>query len=47
LTGIDVVIPEQPIWTDEDVEAFRNKEKSHITKGSVLAWMGHLNTLRW
>ncbi|KAF2647641.1 glycosyltransferase family 25 protein [Lophiostoma macrostomum CBS 122681] len=47
LTGIDIVIPQQPIWTDADVENFRDKGKSHITKGSVMAWMGHLNALRW
>ncbi|KAF2467842.1 uncharacterized protein BDR25DRAFT_291245 [Lindgomyces ingoldianus] len=47
LTGLDITIPEQPTWTDEDVRAFRAKEGSRISKGSAMAWMGHLNALKW
>ncbi|KAF2267260.1 hypothetical protein CC78DRAFT_614396 [Lojkania enalia] len=46
LTGIEIVVPEQPAWTDDHVEAFRSGE-SKITRGSALAWMGHLNALKW
>ncbi|KAF2196520.1 hypothetical protein GQ43DRAFT_404931 [Delitschia confertaspora ATCC 74209] len=47
LTGITITIPAQPVWTDEDLRSFRSPEKSRISKGSALAWMGHLNALRW
>ncbi|KAF2646802.1 hypothetical protein P280DRAFT_441174 [Massarina eburnea CBS 473.64] len=47
LTAIEIVIPEQPVWTDEDLEAFRKKEGSRIDRGSALAWLGHLNALKW
>jgi hypothetical protein len=47
LTGLKLSIPDQPIWTDEDVEKFKAKQWSKIKKGSALAWMGHLNALRW
>ncbi|KAF2685120.1 glycosyltransferase family 25 protein [Lentithecium fluviatile CBS 122367] len=47
LTGIDITIPEQPFWTEGDLETFRSGNKSQITKGSALAWLGHLNALRW
>ncbi|KAF2179866.1 glycosyltransferase family 25 protein, partial [Zopfia rhizophila CBS 207.26] len=47
LTDIGITIPEQPVWTDDDLRAFRSEEKSRIRKGSALAWMGHLNTLKW
>lgn len=47
MTGIDLTIPDQPAWTDADVEAFRSPEGSRIKKGSALAWMGHLNALEW
>ncbi|THY00101.1 hypothetical protein D6D03_06716 [Aureobasidium pullulans] len=47
ITDIDITIPDQPIWTDEDVNNFRTKNGSLITRGSAMAWMGHLNVLRW
>lgn len=47
LAGVSVVIPDQPRWTEDDVEAFHSKEASSISRGSALAWMGHLNALRW
>ncbi|KAF2702986.1 glycosyltransferase family 25 protein, partial [Pleomassaria siparia CBS 279.74] len=53
LTGLDIAIPAQPKWTDEDVQTFMVGEeeergsKSRISRGSALAWMGHLNALRW
>ncbi|KAF2140321.1 glycosyltransferase family 25 protein [Aplosporella prunicola CBS 121167] len=46
LTGIDITIPDQPVWSDRQVAAFR-AHNSTITRGSALAWMGHLNALQW
>ena len=46
LAGVDLVVPRQPIWTEADVRGFRGEE-SVISRGSALAWMGHLNALRW
>ena len=47
LAGVDVVVPGQPVWMEGDVRAFKSKEGSVISRGSALAWMGHLNALRW
>ena len=47
ITEIDITIPVQPKWTDEDVSEFRADRDSRISKGSALAWLGHLNALRW
>ncbi|KAF2841198.1 glycosyltransferase family 25 protein [Patellaria atrata CBS 101060] len=47
ITGIDIDIPNQPAWTEDDVEAFRSPQGSKIDRGSALAWMAHLNALRW
>ncbi|KAF1848053.1 glycosyltransferase family 25 protein [Cucurbitaria berberidis CBS 394.84] len=47
LTDLEVVIPDQEDWTEGDVQNFRAKEGSSISKGSALAWLGHLDALRW
>ncbi|KAF2182018.1 glycosyltransferase family 25 protein [Zopfia rhizophila CBS 207.26] len=47
VTDIDLTIPLQPKWTDEDVEKFRDGGENKATRGSILAWMGHHNALRW
>jgi hypothetical protein len=46
VTDIDITIPKQPVWTDQQVDEFRNGEEAG-TRGSILAWMGHHNALRW
>jgi hypothetical protein len=46
LTDLEIVIPDQPEWTEGDLQAFR-AEESQISRGSALAWLGHLNALRW
>jgi hypothetical protein len=46
ITGIDISIPAQPVWTDEDIFQLRADDISIITRGSALAWLGHLNALR-
>lgn len=46
ITDLDISIPVQPIWTDEDVLNLRAEQGSSITRGSALAWLGHLNALR-
>ena len=47
MTSIDLTIPDQPVWTDADLGAFHSPKGSRIKKGSALAWMGHLNALKW
>ena len=47
ITEIDITIPKQPAWTDEDVNRIRADRDSRITRGSALAWLGHLNALQW
>ncbi|KAF2014962.1 glycosyltransferase family 25 protein [Aaosphaeria arxii CBS 175.79] len=47
VTDIDITIPVQPQWTEGDVETFRNGETDDVQRGSILAWMGHHNALRW
>lgn len=47
ITELDIVIPPQPRWTDEDIAGIKTKSGSKLTRGSALAWLGHLNTLRW
>ncbi|QDS68839.1 hypothetical protein FKW77_007120 [Venturia effusa] len=47
LTGIDILIPDQPVWTDADVQSIKTKKMSVISRGSAMAWLGHLNALKW
>lgn len=47
VTEIELTIPQQPQWTDRDVEDFRNGQDTGVHKGSILAWMGHRNVLQW
>lgn len=47
ITELNITIPDQPVWTDADVEHFRAKNHSSISRGSAMAWLGHLNVLRW
>ncbi|EMD90621.1 glycosyltransferase family 25 protein [Bipolaris maydis ATCC 48331] len=46
VTEIDLTIPQQPEWTEGDVQRFINGH-SNTQKGSILAWLGHHNALRW
>ncbi|KAH7413578.1 hypothetical protein DE146DRAFT_761840 [Phaeosphaeria sp. MPI-PUGE-AT-0046c] len=47
LTDLDIVVPQQPEWTENDVEDFKSNESTTISRGSALAWMGHLHALKW
>lgn len=47
LTDLEIVIPEQREWTEGDLQEFRANESSTISRGSALAWLGHLNALKW
>lgn len=47
VTDIDLTIPQQPSWTEGDLETFRNNEEKEVQRGSILAWLGHHNALRW
>ena len=46
VTDIDITIPHQPTWTEGDVEKFGDGQEN-VQRGSVLAWLGHHNALRW
>ncbi|KAH8879366.1 hypothetical protein GQ53DRAFT_800279 [Thozetella sp. PMI_491] len=46
ITELDLTIPLQPEWTEEDQRKFRLKENSTLGRGSLLAWLGHLHALR-
>ena len=46
VTGLDLTIPSQPTWTDDDVATFRNGIDA-AKRGSILAWMGHRNAMEW
>lgn len=46
VTELQLSIPEQPVWTAEDERTFRLAKDSTIGRGSLLAWLGHLNTLK-
>jgi len=46
VTDFDLTIPEQPAWTEGDVQRFINGQENAV-KGSILAWLGHHNALRW
>ncbi len=41
VTELDLTIPIQPTWTKDDLEGHKG-----IRRGSVLAWLGHLHSLR-
>lgn len=47
LTRLDITIAEQPEWTEEDLQKFRPENGGRATKGSVMAWLGHLHSLKW
>ena len=46
ITGLEISIPVQPLWSDEDISRLRAESISTITRGSALLWLGHLNALR-
>ena len=41
VTGIDLTIPEQPQWTDQDEANFRAGGDAEMSRGSVFAWLAH------
>lgn len=47
VTDFDITIPTQPSWTEGDIERFSNGKGPSPHRGSLLAWMGHHNALRW
>lgn len=46
VTDLQLNFPEQPIWTEHDVELFKLAHGSSIPKGSLFAWLGHVHALR-
>ncbi|KAF2005727.1 glycosyltransferase family 25 protein [Amniculicola lignicola CBS 123094] len=47
VTNIELTIPEQPEWTEGDLQRFRSGEAKGVQRGSLLAWLGHHNALQW
>lgn len=47
LTDLQITIPSQPTWTDADIEAMKDPKYSIISRGSAMAWLGHLNAVKW
>jgi hypothetical protein len=47
LTGLKIDIPDQPIWTDENISYLKSSRNSSLKRGAAKAWLGHLNALRW
>lgn len=49
VTNILLTIPSQPQWTDEDLKKFNSSDESPTgpSTGSIYAWLGHHNVLRW
>ncbi|KAF2278754.1 uncharacterized protein EI97DRAFT_431006 [Westerdykella ornata] len=47
VTDIELTIPRQPKWTEEQLEDFSNGEDMAEHRGSMLAWLGHHNVLKW
>lgn len=47
VTDIDVVIPQQPHWTEDDLVKFQNGQRDGAHRGSMLAWLGHRSALQW
>lgn len=46
VTDFDLTIPTQPDWTEGDIYGFINGQEG-AQRGSILAWLGHHNALRW
>lgn len=46
VTEIDISIPRQPQWTEGDLQTFANGHEG-LQRGSMLAWLGHNNALKW
>ncbi|KAH7068207.1 hypothetical protein BKA63DRAFT_109415 [Paraphoma chrysanthemicola] len=46
VTDFDLTIPKQPDWTEGDLQRFIDGQEN-AQRGSILAWLGHHNALRW
>ncbi|KAJ6436711.1 hypothetical protein O9K51_10675 [Purpureocillium lavendulum] len=46
VTELQLSIPTQPVWTDDDQGNFKLAQDSTISRGSLLAWLGHMHALR-
>jgi len=47
LNGLKISIPDQPQWTEDDISRLKSKKNSTLSRGSAMAWLGHLNALKW
>lgn len=46
VTEVELTVPAQPQWSEGDVKLFVNGQEN-VQRGSMLAWLGHRNALRW
>jgi hypothetical protein len=46
VTDFDLTVPKQPEWTEGDLQRFIDGQEN-AQRGSILAWLGHHNALRW
>jgi hypothetical protein len=46
VTDVHLTIPKQPVWTEGDLQRFIDGQEN-VQRGSILAWLGHHNALRW
>lgn len=51
VTELDLVVPEQPVWTADDLAEYQEQDGTdgavQKSEGSALAWLGHINALKW
>jgi hypothetical protein len=46
VTDVNLTVPKQPVWTEGDLQRFIDGQEN-AQRGSILAWLGHHNALRW
>ena len=47
VSGLELQVPRQPKWSDQDVANFRNSTQSDMGIGSILAWLAHNKAIQW
>ncbi|KAI9659311.1 MAG: hypothetical protein M1821_001569 [Bathelium mastoideum] len=47
VSGLELHVPQQPKWSEQDVDNFRNSTQSDMGIGSILAWLAHNKAIQW
>ena len=47
VTGLELQVPQQPKWSEQDVNNFRDSVQSDMGVGSILAWLAHNRAIQW